>query len=308
MSTSVSVLIDALAKVLLGKEEQIKLALACLLAKGHLLVEDLPGMGKTTLAHALAKVLGLEYQRIQFTSDLLPADILGTSIFNQSSTEFEFRPGPIFSQVLLADEINRATPKTQGALLEAMEERQITVDGNTYPLPQPFFVIATQNPITQMGTYPLPESQLDRFLMRISLGYPDPTVERKLLKGFNPRQDMDQLKAVTDGEGLAQIQQKVKKVFVSDALLDYVQRILAFTRQSNRFNFGLSPRAGMALVHCAQSYAFVSGRDHVIPEDVQSILPAVAEHRLAGSQDVTGHEGQRLVDSVLKQVDVMPGR
>ena len=308
MSTSASALIRALANVLLGKEEQIKLALSCLLAKGHLLVEDLPGMGKTTLAHALAKVLGLEYQRIQFTSDLLPADILCTSIFNQTTTEFEFRPGPVFSQVLLADEINRATPKTQGALLEAMEERQITVDGNTYPLPKPFFVIATQNPISQMGTYPLPESQLDRFLMRISLGYPDPSVERKLLNGFNPRQDMEKLPAAIDGEGLDQLQQSVTRIFVSDALLDYVQRILAFTRQSNRFNFGLSPRAGMALVQCSQAYAFVSGREHVIPEDVQAVLPAVAEHRLAGSQDVTGHEGQRLVDSVLKQVDVLAGR
>jgi len=308
VSTSISALIDALARVLLGKEEQIRLALSCLLAKGHLLVEDLPGMGKTTLSHALAQVLGLEYQRIQFTSDLLPADILGTSIFNQTSAEFEFRPGPVFAQVLLADEINRATPKTQGALLEAMEERQITVDGTTYPLPRPFFVIATQNPVTQMGTYPLPESQLDRFLMRISLGYPDPTTERKLLKGFNPRQDMDKLKAITDGEGLAQLQQQVSKVFLSDALLDYVQRILAFTRESNRFRFGLSPRAGMALVQCAQAYALVSGRQHVIPEDIQTILPSVAEHRLAGSQDVTGHEGERLVDIVLKQVDVITGR
>lgn len=308
MSNPASALISALANVLLGKEEQIKLALACLLAKGHLLLEDLPGMGKTTLSHALAQVLGLEYQRIQFTSDLLPADILGTSIFNQTSTEFEFRQGPIFTQVLLADEINRATPKTQGALLEAMEERQITIDGNTYPLPQPFFVIATQNPITQMGTYPLPESQLDRFLMRISLGYPDPLVERKLLKGFNPREDLETLIPTTDAAGLAQLQGMVSKVFVSDALLDYVQRILAFTRQSNQFSFGLSPRAGMALVQSAKAYALVCGREHVIPEDVQTILPSVAEHRLAGSRDVTGHEGQRLVDSVLKQVDVIPGR
>lgn len=308
MSNSTSSLISALSRVLLGKEEQVKLALSCLLAKGHLLVEDLPGMGKTTLAHALARVLGLEYQRIQFTSDLLPADILGTSIFNQTSTQFEFRPGPIFSQVLLADEINRATPKTQGALLEAMEERQITMDGTTYALPKPFFVIATQNPITQMGTYPLPESQLDRFLMRISLGYPDPAVERKLLKGFNPRADMESLTPVTNGEGLAALQQEVNKVFVSDALLDYVQRILAFTRQSNQFTFGLSPRAGMALVQSAQAYAMVNGREHVIPEDVQAILPSVAEHRLAGSRDITGHEGQRLVDTVLKQVDVLPSR
>lgn len=308
MSNSASPLIKALSNILLGKEEQVKLALACLLAKGHLLVEDLPGMGKTTLSHALARVLGLEYQRIQFTSDLLPADILGTSIFNQTSATFEFRSGPIFSQVLLADEINRATPKTQGALLEAMEERQVTIDGATYPLPQPFFVIATQNPTTQMGTYPLPESQLDRFLMRISLGYPDPTVERKLLKGFNPRQDLEKLTPSTNGERLAELQDQVTKVFVSDALLDYVQRILAFTRQSNQFSFGLSPRAGMALVKSAQAYAFVAGREHVIPEDVQAILPSVAEHRLAGSRDITGHEGQRLVDTVLKQVDVIPSR
>ncbi|MAR93176.1 MAG: MoxR family ATPase [Pseudomonadota bacterium] len=308
MSKPVAALVQALSRVLLGKEGQIKLALACLLAKGHLLVEDLPGMGKTTLAHALARVLGLEYQRIQFTSDLLPADILGTSIFNQNSSEFEFRPGPVFTQVLLADEINRATPKTQSALLEAMEERQITIDGHSHPLPSPFFVIATQNPTTQMGTYPLPESQLDRFLMRISLGYPDPAVERKLLQGFNPREDMSSLPRATDAAGLAQLQQQVSAVFVSDALLDYVQRILAFSRQTNQFSIGLSPRAGMALVQCARAYALVNGREHVIPEDVQAILPAVAEHRLAGARDITGHEGQRLVDRVLKQVDVIAGR
>ena len=295
-------------RVVLGKQEQLKLALACMLAGGHLLIEDLPGMGKTTLAHALARVLGLEYQRIQFTSDLLPADILGTSIFNQNSSEFEFRPGPVFTQVLLADEINRATPKTQSALLEAMEERQITIDGHSHPLPSPFFVIATQNPTTQMGTYPLPESQLDRFLMRISLGYPDPAVERKLLQGFNPREDMSSLPRATDAAGLAQLQQQVSAVFVSDALLDYVQRILAFSRQTNQFSIGLSPRAGMALVQCARAYALVNGREHVIPEDVQAILPAVAEHRLAGARDITGHEGQRLVDRVLKQVDVIAGR
>lgn len=308
MSSSISALINALSGVLLGKEDQVRLALSCLLARGHLLVEDLPGMGKTTLSHALAKVLGLEYQRIQFTSDLLPADILGTSIFNQTTSQFEFRPGPVFAQVLLADEINRATPKTQGALLEAMEERQITVDGATHPLPSPFFVIATQNPVTQMGTYPLPESQLDRFLMRISLGYPDPATERKLLKGFNPRQDMDQLQPAIDITGLLELQGQVNKVFLSDALLDYVQRILAFTRESNRFRFGLSPRAGMALVQCAQAFALVTGREHVIPEDIQAVLPSVAEHRLAGAQDITGHEGERLVDIVLKQVDVISGR
>lgn len=308
MSNPASILISALAKILLGKEDQIKLALACLLAKGHLLVEDLPGMGKTTLSYALARVLGLDYQRIQFTSDLLPADIIGTSIFNQNNAQFEFRAGPVFTEVLLADEINRATPKTQGALLEAMEERQVTVDGVSHPLPDHFFVIATQNPVTQMGTFPLPESQLDRFLMRISLGYPDPKVERKLLKGFNPRKDMAELKPVIDRAGLTQLQKKCTEVFVSDALLDYVQRILAFTRESNQFSFGLSPRAGMAIVQSAKAYAFLSARDHVIPEDVQAILPGVAEHRLAGSTDITGHEGLRLVDSVLKNVDVIANR
>ena len=305
MSQSVPLLIAALGNVLLGKEEQVKLALACLLAKGHLLVEDLPGMGKTTLSYALARVMGLQYQRVQFTSDLLPADIIGTSIFNQSTADFEFRPGPVFSEVLLADEINRATPKTQGALLESMEERQVTIDGHTYPLPSPFFVIATQNPATQAGTFPLPESQLDRFLMCISLGYPDPEVERKLLKGYNPRQDMATLKPAITKEELAHLQQQCQNVFVSDALLDYVQRILAYSRESNHFNFGLSPRAGMAIIQSAKSYAFVCGREHVIPEDVQAVLPSVAEHRLAGSQDITGHEGIRLVDELLKHVDVL---
>ena len=301
-------LLDHASTILLGKRHQLQFAVCCLLARGHLLIEDVPGVGKTTLAHLLARLPGLAFQRIQFTSDLLPADILGTSIFNQNSSEFEFRPGPVFTQVLLADEINRATPKTQSALLEAMEERQITIDGHSHPLPSPFFVIATQNPTTQMGTYPLPESQLDRFLMRISLGYPDPAVERKLLQGFNPREDMSSLPRATDAAGLAQLQQQVSAVFVSDALLDYVQRILAFSRQTNQFSIGLSPRAGMALVQCARAYALVNGREHVIPEDVQAILPAVAEHRLAGARDITGHEGQRLVDRVLKQVDVIAGR
>ena len=308
MSNPIHQLVQALNGVWLGKQEQIKLALACLLAKGHLLVEDLPGMGKTTLSYALARTMGLQYQRIQFTSDLLPADILGTSIFNKTSNEFEFRKGPVFTQVLLADEINRATPKTQGALLEAMEEQQVTMDGDTYPLPRPFFVIATQNPVTQMGTFPLPESQLDRFLLRISLGYPDPELERKLLKGFNPRHDMDGLSAVIDVETLQGLQQQVNTIHVSDALLDYVQRILAYTRESNEFAFGLSPRAGMALVQSARSYAFVNDRKHVIPEDIQAVLGAVAEHRLAGSMDLTGHEGVRLVDSVLKNVNVITSR
>ena len=232
--------IETIGSVLYGKERQIRQALTCLFAHGHLLIEDLPGMGKTTLAHALAQVLGLEYQRVQFTSDMLPADLLGVSVFDAASSDFRFHQGPVFTQLLLADEINRTTPKTQSALLEAMEEHQVTLEGATYPLPDPFFVIATQNPLSQYGTFPLPESQLDRFLMRISLGYPDPSVERKLLKGFNPRQGMDQLPAAIDGDGLAVLQDNVTRVFVSDALLDYIQRILAFTRQSNRFNFSSS--------------------------------------------------------------------
>lgn len=301
-------LVSALGSVLLGKEGQIRLALTCLLARGHLLLEDLPGMGKTTLSHALAKVLGLEYQRIQFTSDLLPADIIGTTLFNPGQASFEFRKGPVFSEVLLADEINRATPKTQGALLEAMEERQVTVEGHSHPLPAQFFVIATQNPVTQMGTFPLPESQLDRFLMRISLGYPDPRVERELLKGRNPRDELDQLPPAVNHAELHQLQTAVGKVYVSDALLDYVQRILAFSRESSRFAVGLSPRAGMALVRSARAFALVNGRDYVIPEDVQAVLGPVAEHRLAGARDVTGHEGERLVDHVLKHVPVIGSR
>lgn len=301
-------LVSALSGVLLGKEPQIRLALACLLSRGHLLLEDLPGMGKTTLSHALAKVLGLEYQRIQFTSDLLPADIIGITLFNPGQSPFEFRKGPVFSEVLLADEINRATPKTQGALLEAMEERQVTVEGHSHPLPHQFFVIATQNPVTQMGTFPLPESQLDRFLMRISLGYPDPKVERLLLKGKNPRDELEFLQPAVSKDELDELQKKVGTVHVSDALLDYVQRILAYTRESNLFMVGLSPRAGMALVKSARAFALVSGRAHVIPEDVQMVLGPVAEHRLSGARDVTGHEGKRLVDHVLKDVPVIGGR
>jgi MoxR-like ATPase len=301
-------LVTALGTILLGKDGQIRLALACLLSRGHLLLEDLPGMGKTTLSHALAKVLGLEYQRIQFTSDLLPADIIGTTLFNPGQSQFEFRKGPVFSEVLLADEINRATPKTQGALLEAMEERQVTVEGHSYPLPHQFFVIATQNPVTQMGTFPLPESQLDRFLMRISLGYPDPKVERALLKGKNPRDELEFLQPAVSKTELDALQKKVSTVHVSDALLDYVQRILAHTRESSQFVVGLSPRAGMALVKSARAFALVSGREHVIPEDVQAVLGPVAEHRLSGSRDVTGHEGERLVDHVLKHVPVIGSR
>lgn len=289
--------------VLLGKQQQIRLAICCLLAKGHLLIEDLPGMGKTTLSHALAMVLGLEYRRVQFTSDLLPADILGFSIFNRDRSEFEFVPGPVFTQVLLADEINRTTPKTQSALLEAMEEGQVTIERQTRPLPQPFFVIATQNPISQSGTYPLPESQLDRFLMRIALGYPDRDAERKLLLGDDTRKRLTQLIRVVSEEQLRALQSSVEDVHCSDHLIDYVQRLVAFSRDGDSFPIGLSPRGAQALVRCARTWALMSGRGHVVPEDVQMVLPAVAEHRLSGG----AHHGgaTSLSDSLLRGVAVI---
>lgn len=291
--------------IVLGKDEQARLTLACLMAKGHLLLEDLPGMGKTTLSHTLAEVLGLQYNRIQFTSDLLPADILGVSVFDQSNLTFEFRPGPVFAQVILADEINRATPKAQGALLEAMEERQVTVDGITRELPKPFFVIATQNPSTQMGTFPLPESQLDRFLMKVSLGYPDSTAERELILGVDRRSLLADLEPVMGLGDLFRLQLLVKEVHLSDSLVDYIQRIVHFTRTSPGFAYGLSPRGTLALVRSSQAWAYVDGRQHVVPEDVQQVLPSVAEHRLRGSADHTGHEGSSLVQRLLTEVDVV---
>ncbi len=271
--------------VLLGKEVQVRLALCCLLAKGHLLIEDLPGMGKTTLSNALARVLGLEYKRVQFTSDLLPADILGVSIFNRDSSQFEFMPGPIFTQVLLADEINRTTPKTQSALLESMEEGQVTTEGQTRELPAPFFVIATQNPANQSGTYPLPESQLDRFLMRLSLGYPDKEAERKLLLGEDSRRKLVHLQQVITANDLVAIQKAVDDIHCSDSLVDYVQRLVDYTRTGPEFVYGISPRGSLALLRCAKTWALMSGRGHVVPEDVQMVLPAVAEHRLSTSLD-----------------------
>ena len=267
-------------QVILGKERQIRLAFACLLARGHLLIEDLPGVGKTTLAHVLAQTLGLEFQRIQFTSDLLPADILGVSVYDRDSAAFKFHAGPIFAQLVLADEINRATPKTQSALLEAMEEHQVTVEGETRPLPEPFFVIATQNPMNQIGTFPLPESQLDRFLMRIQLGFPDAASERALLQGEDRRSLIGTLSPRMNSEQLATLQNAVREVHVSAALLDYIQNLLAFTRQSPDFDCGLSPRAGLALLHSAQAWALMEGRDFALPEDIQVVLPGVAGHRL----------------------------
>lgn len=286
-------------RVILGKEPQIRLALACILARGHLLIEDLPGMGKTTLAHTLAQVLGLEFRRVQFTSDLLPADILGVSVYDRNAAAFKFHPGPVFTNVLLADEINRATPKTQSALLEVMEERQMTMEGETRKLPDPFFVIATQNPTTHIGTFPLPESQLDRFLMRIELGYPDARSERSLLAGGSKRESVEHISPCTTPAGLIQLQQAVLRVRVADPLLDYLQNILDHSRRAPQFEHGLSPRAGLALKQCAQAWALMDGRDYAIPEDVQAVLPGVAGHRLRGAQ---GNAAE--VASVLKEVAV----
>lgn len=268
------------AEIILGKEQVIRLALACLIARGHLLIEDLPGLGKTTLAQVLACVLGLKFSRIQFTSDMLPADVLGVSIYEPAGAGFRFHPGPIFAQVVLADEINRATPKAQSALLEAMEERQVTVEGETRALPNPFFVIATQNPSYQIGTFPLPESQLDRFLMRITMGYPDPQAERHLLQGSERRAMIAALDPVLDPAELLAIQAEVARVHASDAVLDYLQALLEFSRRSPHYFTGLSPRAGIAVLRGAQAWALMAGRNHVLPEDIQAILPGVAGHRL----------------------------
>ena len=292
MNKQLTEIIHAASELILGKEKQIKLSLACLLAHGHLLIEDLPGVGKTILSSVLARTLGLEFSRIQFTSDLLPADILGVSVFERESSSFNFHPGPVFSQVVLADEINRASPKTQSALLEAMEEEQVTIEGKTYPLPHPFFVIATQNPSYQLGTFPLPESQLDRFLMVISLGYPERNAERALLAGRERRDMLHELQAVIGPAELLQLQQQVRAVHASEALIDYVQALLEFSRQSPYYLNGLSPRAGLALLGASRAWALLHGRDHVMPEDVQQILPYVAAHRLqlAGDQSASSVE------------------
>ncbi len=305
MLNTLEACLKAVDEILLGKDRQVRLALACLLARGHLLIEDLPGMGKTTLSHALARALGLSFQRIQFTSDLLPGDILGTSVFDKDSGQFVFHPGPIFAELVLADEINRATPKSQSALLEAMEEGQVTIEGATRPLPEPFFVIATQNPASQGGTFSLPESQLDRFLMRLSLGYPGRAAERSLLLGEARRDLLPRLEPLLDHAALAAFQAEVPKVRASDALVDYVLRLVEATRTQPAFALGLSPRGSLALLAAARAWALLAGRDYVIPEDVQAVLPAVAGHRLRDQADPTGHGGGALVQWLLREVPAL---
>ncbi len=290
-------------EIILGKEKEVRLALTCLLANGHLLLEDLPGMGKTTLAQTLAGLLGLDYARIQFTSDLLPADITGVSVFERERSEFRFIPGPVFTQLLLADEINRATPKTQSALLEAMEEGQVTSEGMTRPLPQPFFVIATQNPTHQIGTFPLPESQLDRFLMRLELGYPAPAAERALLAGGSQRPRAQAVPALLPAAELPALQQAAAATHAAPPLIEYVQALLAATRHHPGFAHGLSPRAGLALLAAARAWAWLAGRAMVVPDDVQAVFAAVACHRLRSTQG-SGGASQEQVAALLREVAI----
>ncbi|MBA2413005.1 MAG: AAA family ATPase [Burkholderiaceae bacterium] len=295
-----------IGNVIVGKSMQIRQSLTCLLAGGHLLIEDAPGVGKTTMAHAIAISMGLPFRRIQFTSDLLPSDVIGVSVYERNSGQFVFHPGPIFTEVLLSDEINRASPKTQSALLEAMEENQVSVDGLSRPLPQPFFVIATQNPLHQIGTFPLPESQLDRFLMCISLGYPDRAAERALLSGESRRDMLKSLNATARPADLLAAQAEVRKVYVSAALLDYVQALIAHTRASGKYAEGLSPRGGLALLAAARAWAWLDGREHVIPEDVQNIMPCVAGHRLHATSRESSRalHGKELVSQLIGAVAI----
>jgi MoxR-like ATPase len=296
--------IDQVGHIILGKETQVRLTVACLLARGHLLIEDIPGVGKTTLAHALASTLGLKFQRIQFTSDLLPADITGVSIFEARTGGFTFHPGPIFAQMILADEVNRATPKAQSALLEAMEEHQVTSEGDTRPLPEPFFVIATQNPTYQIGTFPLPESQLDRFLMCLRLGYPDARAERLLLEGRDRRDMVSELTPHLTAEELLALQAAVRNVFAAPPLVDYVQALINHTRQAAQFVSGLSPRSGLNLLHAARAWAFLDARDYVIPEDVQAVLPSLVRHRLQWAAGARGTDSEDAAHRLLSEVAV----
>jgi len=297
-------LLAQLNQIILGKDRQLRLAVACMLAHGHLLIEDVPGVGKTTLAHALAKSLGLQFQRVQFTSDMLPADVLGVSIYDRETGKFKFHPGPIFSQFLLADEVNRATPKTQSALLEAMEEQQVTMDAETHPLPQPFFVIATQNPSNQIGTFALPESQLDRFLMRTEIGYPDRAAERELLSGVDRRILTAKLQPVMSVADFTALQNKATAMHIAPALLDYVQALVESSRRAPQFTGGLSPRAGLGLIAAARAWAFVTGREAVLPEDVQAVLPAVAGHRLKPAQNLSRGAANELLAEWVKSVAI----
>lgn len=296
--------INAISHIILGKENAIRLAIACLLAKGHLLIEDTPGVGKTTLAHTLSKVLGLQYQRIQFTSDLLPADVLGVSVYNRDESRFDFHPGPIFTNVMLADEINRATPRAQSALLEAMAEYQVTIESETRDLPEPFFVIATQNPANQIGTFPLPESQLDRFLMRIDLGYPDNHAERELLRGKSRKELLSNVEAVLSPGELIKIQTQVEQIHVSDALLDYLQQLLDFSRSSGNYVSGLSPRAGISILNAAKAWALINSHQHVLPEDIQAVLPSVIGHRLQFIYEVTDKHALQPAEHLIQHVAI----
>ena len=304
----VAQLLVQLNQIVLDKPQVVKLALSCVLAGGHLLLQDLPGMGKTTLAQGLAQLLGLSFNRVQFTNDMLPADILGMSIYDQSTQSFEFRKGAIFTQLLLADEINRSSPKTQSALLEAMEERQVTQDGYSYPLPEHFFVIATQNPMQQAGVYPLPESQLDRFLMCLSLGYPSPAAERELLRGQDRRELLASLDAVLDTQAVLLARQGVQQVYVADVVLDYLQRLVAKTRISQEYH-GLSPRGVLSLQRAAQAHAYVSGHQEVSPEDIQAVFAAVTDHRL-GQRFMPlhvdgGQAAQTIAQRIINEVPVL---
>jgi MoxR-like ATPase len=304
MSSELQQALQTLERVIFGKPEQLRLCVACLLARGHLLIEDVPGVGKTTLAHALATVFGLGWNRVQFTSDLLPADIIGVSIFDRSTQQFEFRKGPIFTQLLLADEVNRASPRTQSALLEAMEERQISVDAQTYVLPEPFFVVATQNPKEQLGTFALPESQLDRFLMRVVLGYPDAEHERELLRSGERRDLLARASACVDSVMLRELQERVRRVEVADVMLDYIQQLLARSRARTDIRLGLSPRAGQGLLRAAQAWALIEQRTTVLPDDVQRVFAAVAEHRLVRNEFAGSAASASLSRSLIESIPV----